>query len=636
MEHFLKTTLELLAQFTGSQGGIEHGIVEFGLAGVFWLGLLILSSFRQQKRDRPHEKLLLLGFFLGFCRELFMIVMAALPAYGLYSTDLLHVIFPPVEHAIFDIALVIITAGYVQYLFQDKLLSYGCIKIGLFLVSLVYLSTAWWWGQFILANPESKFGQTWCDWLFRINASILLMLALVFFLRKTRGWKRNAISLALLFFFINQFLKMPDMLLGEVYERYFTPIRNGFYIFGIPIFGYVYIRELYEERKQSEVKLKNNQSFLNRIINQSPFAIWVSDKKGTMVKCNVALERLLNITDEQLIGKYNVFEDKVVIEQGLIPKIRTVFEEGKTASFSVEWDAEDLGYRDTKKVHIEGTMFPIHDDKGDLTNVVNHWVDISKRKQLEEEKKQFQAETMRAGHLASIGELAAGVAHEINNPVTGIISIAEIMADQFQELGGDRDIPERIINEGERIGNIVKNLLSFARDKKDEHSPAHIKDVLGLTLNLMEKQLFKDGIHLSVNITSDIPKITIRTQEIQQVFLNLISNARYALKKKYPDPHEKKTLEIIGKMIQIQEKEYVHLIFYDKGMGICAKLLDKITNPFFSTKPQGEGTGLGLSISHGIIKNHGGNLWFESVENEYTKIHIELPVNNGWTFKEEI
>ena len=142
------------------------------------------------------------------------------------------------------------------------------------------------------------------------------------------------------------------------------------------------------ERKRAEQALKNNQIFLKRIINQSPFATWISDEKGTMIKCNAALKKVLNITDEQLIGKYNVFEDEVAIEQGLIPKIRTVFEDGKTANFSVEWDADELGYKDAKKVHIEGTMFPIHDDKGDLTNVVNHWIDITERKRAEEESRE--------------------------------------------------------------------------------------------------------------------------------------------------------------------------------------------------------------------------------------------------------
>jgi len=97
MKHFLEVTVGLVAQFTGSQGGIEHGIVEFGLALIFWLGLLILAWFRQRDHNLPHEKLLLLGFFLGFCRELFMLIIAILPAYGVYSVESLHVIFPPLK-----------------------------------------------------------------------------------------------------------------------------------------------------------------------------------------------------------------------------------------------------------------------------------------------------------------------------------------------------------------------------------------------------------------------------------------------------------------------------------------------------------------------------------------------------------
>ncbi len=243
------------------------------------------------------------------------------------------------------------------------------------------------------------------------------------------------------------------------------------------------------------------------------------------------------------------------------------------------------------------------------------------------EKKNLQAETIRVGHLASLGELAAGVAHEINNPITGIISIAEVLTDKFHELGGDKKIPERIISEAERIGNIVKNLLSFARDKKEEYSLVNVKDILDLTLELVEKQLSKEAIQLSISISLDIPKINARSQEIQQVFLNIISNAKYALQKKYPNPHKDKILEINGKEIRIKEKPFVRLTFYDRGLGISKDFIDRVANPFFSTKPQGEGTGLGLSISHGIIKNHGGNLWFESQKGEYTKVNVDLPVN---------
>ncbi len=139
-----------------------------------------------------------------------------------------------------------------------------------------------------------------------------------------------------------------------------------------------------------------------------------------------------------------------------------------------------------------------------------------------------------------------------------------------------------------------------------------------------------------VNICPDIPKMKMRTQEIQQVFLNLISNARYALGGRYPESHENKILEILGKTVRINGEKYVRVTFHDRGMGISEKLLNKIAEPFFSTKPRGAGTGLGLSISYGIINNHGGKLWFESQENEFTKVHIDLPVNNGWSIKEKI
>ena len=234
---------------------------------------------------------------------------------------------------------------------------------------------------------------------------------------------------------------------------------------------------------------------------------------------------------------------------------------------------------------------------------------------------------MRASHLASIGELASGVAHEINNPINGIINYAEILKDQFNEMGEDAEIPTRIIREGDRIAAIVKNLLSFARDRKEEYSPASIRDIIADSLALAEKQINKDGIKLKVDIPDDLPKVKARSQEIQQVFLNILSNARYALNRRFPEFHEDKILEIKGETIEIEDRNYIRTTFYDQGMGISASEMDKIFDPFFSTKPKGEGTGLGLSISHGIIKAHGGRLLFESVEGEYTKVMVDLPVN---------
>ena len=138
----------------------------------------------------------------------------------------------------------------------------------------------------------------------------------------------------------------------------------------------------------------------------------------------------------------------------------------------------------------------------------------------------------------------------------------------------------------------------------------------------MEKQIIKDGIKLNVDVSPDLPKIKAHSQEIQQVFLNIISNARYALNKKFPEYHEDKVFEIKGETLTIKGRKHIRMIFYDRGIGISADKLDKVYDPFFSTKPKNEGTGLGLSISHGIIKNHGGDLWFESIEGNTQRLWL--------------
>jgi PAS domain S-box-containing protein len=262
--------------------------------------------------------------------------------------------------------------------------------------------------------------------------------------------------------------------------------------------------------------------------------------------------------------------------------------------------------------------FPIKDANGEVKSVIELSRDIT-------EKINLQAGATRSRHLASLGELAAGVAHEINNPVNNIINYAQILIDEFQEEGKDNEVPRRIIKDGDRIAVIVRSLLSFARIRKEEKSVMYLNEVFSDTLALTSAQLRKDGIHLKANISSKFLKIPIHPQQIQQVFLNMISNARYALNQRYPGTDERKILEISCEETTMDSKPYISIMFYDHGIGIPATIIDKVVNPFFSTKSSRVGTGLGLSISHGIISEHGGKMLINSVEGEYTKITINLP-----------
>ena len=244
------------------------------------------------------------------------------------------------------------------------------------------------------------------------------------------------------------------------------------------------------------------------------------------------------------------------------------------------------------------------------------------------EKMAMQAEAMQAAHMASLGELAAGVAHEINNPITGIINYGQILLNECRPESMEKDLGERIVKEGERIGRIVKTLLSYARDGREARRPARIPAILEESIILTQAQIRKEGIDLKIDIPDDLPEVDANFQQIQQVFINIINNARYALNEKYAGRHKDKRLEITGERVTLGDRPYVRIVLYDQGVGISAHELSMLTKPFFSTKPFGRGTGLGLSITQRIITDHGGHLGFESTKGEFTRVIIDLPANS--------
>ncbi|MEW6500552.1 MAG: ATP-binding protein, partial [Thermodesulfobacteriota bacterium] len=250
------------------------------------------------------------------------------------------------------------------------------------------------------------------------------------------------------------------------------------------------------------------------------------------------------------------------------------------------------------------------------------------------EEKALQAETMRAGQLASIGELAAGVAHEINNPINGIINYAQVLLDESSQvhldLIGDNqvmlDVLQRIIKEGERIAAIVRNLLAFSRQREKHAEEVSLATVIDDSLVLIKHQLQKDGITVVVEAAADLPPVEVNPQQLQQVFLNLFSNARYALNQRYKAKTAEKRLEILAGRIAIEGQPWLRTTVKDYGTGIPPEIVGHIFDPFFSSKKPGDGTGLGLSISHGLVRDMHGRLHVESEPGHYTAMMIDLPL----------
>jgi PAS domain S-box-containing protein len=378
------------------------------------------------------------------------------------------------------------------------------------------------------------------------------------------------------------------------------------------------------ERKKAEKALENSRNFLDRIINESPFAMWISDKKGTMIKCNIALKKSLNITDEQLIGKYNVFEDVVAIEQGLIPKIRTVFEDGKTANFSVEWDGDELGYKDAKTVHIEGTMFPIHDDKGGLTNVVNHWIDVTKRKQAEKEKIKTQQIIAEQNKLALIGQVAGKMAHDFNNILGIIMGNTELALFDCSDADTRKTL-ELIFDQTLRGKNLTKNLVTFAKDQELNQEFFRIGEKINLVLNLLKKDI--EGIEVIKKDSSGVSELFADPGMIEHTMIILLQNSIHALSKA-------KAPKIIIRTYCLDDN--ICFEIEDNGCGIPENALDRIYEPAFtmkgsrdttgSYKPGIKGTGYGMANVKKYIEQHKASISIDSKVGEGTKITITLPV----------
>jgi len=181
------------------------------------------------------------------------------------------------------------------------------------------------------------------------------------------------------------------------------------------------------------------------------------------------------------------------------------------------------------------------------------------------------------------------------------------------------------------VANIVKSLLSFSRQENERHSPAAMSDIVDATLSLIGSVLRKDQIQLTVVISPDLPLLRCRSQQIQQVLLNLLTNARDALNERYPEHDENKILQVVVDVIKREDQSWIRTVVEDHGSGIPANIVERIFDPFFSTKPREKGTGLGLSISYGLVREHHGRLLFESEPNTYTRFIMELPIETGWS-----
>ena len=236
--------------------------------------------------------------------------------------------------------------------------------------------------------------------------------------------------------------------------------------------------------------------------------------------------------------------------------------------------------------------------------------------------KDAQTQLMQSEKLASLGRMAAGVAHEINNPLTGVVTFGHILLRALPADSQERKDVEIIIEQANRCSTIIKGLLEFSRATSTEKAEVNIHDLLKGTLHIVEHKADFFNIQIITVLDESLPPVWAGGLQLEQVFLNMIMNAADAME-------GDGTLTISTRRVMDNGRAFAEIEFNDSGHGISEENIPKIFEPFFTTKPVGKGTGLGLAVSHGIIEDHGGTILVKSEVNKGTSFYIRLPLDNA-------
>jgi two-component system, NtrC family, sensor kinase len=362
------------------------------------------------------------------------------------------------------------------------------------------------------------------------------------------------------------------------------------------------------ERKQAEASLRQSEENYRALFDSSVIGTILLDVETMKVMmANQACVKIFGFSStEEVLGIDPFFfvlpEDK---ERYLEIFQKSLLEENSHEGFEIR-----AATKDGREIWLNATITMIT-HRGKLTGLAS-FVDIT-------ERKLQSARLMLADRLASLGELAAGTAHELNNPLTSVIGFSQLLMEK--DIPDDiREDVKLINNEAQRAAGVTKNLLTFARKHAPVKQLTQINNTIEDVLKLRAYEQKVNSIEVKKQLAHDLPEIMVDYFQMQQVFLNIIINAEYFM----AEAHNRGTLTITTK----KQNGTVGISFADDGPGIPGKNLSRLFDPFFTTKEAGKGTGLGLSICHGIVTEHGGQIYAKSQPGKGATFVVELPIKS--------
>jgi two-component system NtrC family sensor kinase len=363
-------------------------------------------------------------------------------------------------------------------------------------------------------------------------------------------------------------------------------------------------------------ELKEANDFLNNIIHSSPNAIIGATLNGTIFTWNQGAEETLGYSADDVVGKMDVRELYKADEAYEVMKHMRSPEfggSGKLRSYS-------MNFMDRSGKLVEGNLSAniIYDQDGKELASVGFFVDLGERLQMERKLHRTQEQLLQSEKLAAMGRLTSQLAHELNNPLYGIMNTLELMKTEISPTNKRRKLLEMALSECMRLADMLRKTLSFSKPDQEERCTVDINTILDEILLLHDKQLREIDIKLKTDLAEGLKPVLASKNQLRQVFLNLISNAKDAM----PEGGQL-TISTQGNGKQIEIK------VADSGVGIKPENLDKIFDTFFTTKSDTvKGVGLGLSVCYGFIKDHGGDIKVESELGAGTTFNVILPTQD--------
>ena len=367
---------------------------------------------------------------------------------------------------------------------------------------------------------------------------------------------------------------------------------------------------LFQGIRLRQQELLENRNTLQALINGIPNPIYTINGDWQLVAINTTKADELETTPDELVNQvcYKVFFQRDVPCDHCL--VANTLREKTAQSWTINWIGEDHLPREW---NING--YPIPSQQASSARAVIVWQDRTEERRLENS-------LLQAGKLAAIGQLAAGVAHEINNPLTVINANAEMLKMVTPPEDDNYEAVDLIALAGDRAAKVVRGLLDFARQEQYAFVEGNLNLSIQQSLNLVQYQLRQANIQVIVNMEPHLPEIVASWEHLKSVWLNLIVNARDALQKS-SNPQ----IEITSRLSE--DEKVVLVLVRDTGKGMLAAELVHIFEPFYTTKDPGKGTGLGLATSHRIVEQHGGDIDVVSTRDQGTTFIVRLPIERN-------